>query len=51
MMMWILTVYSEGKIPALFEYNTEKEALDAFNKVKGCKILSEVIYYNDTKIS
>lgn len=49
--MWILTVYSESKIPALFEYNTEKEAIEAFKKVQGCKILTEVIYYNDTIIS
>jgi hypothetical protein len=51
MIMWILTVYSEGKFPAMFEYNTEIEAKEAFNKVQGCKILSEVIYYNDTIIS
>ncbi|WP_335516620.1 hypothetical protein [Neobacillus vireti] len=45
--MWIITVYSKGNNISMFEFNSEKEAKEAFKKVTGCKILSEVIYFND----
>jgi hypothetical protein len=49
--MWIITVYSKGNNISMFEFNSEKEAREVFNNVLGCKIgckiLSEVIYYND----
>lgn len=47
MLMWIITVYSKGNNISMFEYNSEKEAKEAFSNVSGCKILSEVIYFND----
>jgi hypothetical protein len=31
----------------MFEFNTEKEAREVLQNMKGCKILSEVVYYND----
>ncbi|MEH7493519.1 hypothetical protein [Neobacillus niacini] len=45
--MWIITVYSKGNNISMFEFNSEKEAREAFKNVSGCKILSEVIYFND----
>jgi hypothetical protein len=47
MLMWIITVYSKGNNISMFEFNSEKEAREAFKNVSGCKILSEVIYFND----
>jgi hypothetical protein len=47
MLMWIITVYSKGNNISMFEFNSEKEAKEAFKYVSGCKILSEVIYFND----
>jgi ArsR family metal-binding transcriptional regulator len=45
--MWIITVYTKGNNISMFEFNSEKEAKEAFKNVSGCKILSEVIYFND----
>ena len=45
--MWILTVYSTGNTISMFEFNSETEAKEALKSVSGCKILSEVIYFND----
>jgi hypothetical protein len=47
MLMWIITVFSKGNNISMFEFNSEKEAKEAFKNVSGCKILSEVIYFND----
>ncbi|MGG1676685.1 hypothetical protein ACIFOT_13180 [Neobacillus sp. NRS-1170] len=44
--MWIITLYSNGNT-SMFEFTTEKEAREAFKNMKGCKILSEIIYFND----
>lgn len=44
--MWIITSYSKNNIK-MFEFSTEKEAKDAFKKIHGNKILTEVIYFND----
>ncbi|MED1472578.1 hypothetical protein [Bacillus salipaludis] len=48
--MWIITVYLKEEI-TMFEFNTEKEAREAFGNVQGYKVLSEVIYYNDIENS
>jgi hypothetical protein len=47
--MWVITVYSKKNIK-MFEYDTEKEAKEAFEKVEDCKILSEVVYFNDPSL-
>jgi hypothetical protein len=47
MLMWIITVYSKGTAISMFEFISEKDAREVFNNVSGCKILSEVIYFND----
>lgn len=44
--MWIITVYLKGNETAMFEYDSEKEAKEAFNKMNGCKILTEVINFH-----
>lgn len=45
--MWVITVYSNDNNTTMFEFETEKEARDACMNIKGRKILSEVIYFND----
>lgn len=45
--MWVITHYSAGNKTPMFEFDCEKEAREAFTKIKGCKILSEIVYYND----
>jgi hypothetical protein len=44
--MWVITVYSKQNT-TMFEFATEEEARNAFKRMEGCKVLSEVIYYND----
>ncbi|WP_177177406.1 hypothetical protein [Bacillus sp. MUM 116] len=44
--MWVITVYSKNNFN-MFEFDTKKEAKEAFEKMKGFKILTEVIYFND----
>lgn len=34
----------------MFEFTTEKEAREKFEVIEGCKILSEVIYFNDKQL-
>ena len=45
--MWIITVYSEKNNTTMFEFAEEKEAREAFDKIKDSKILSEVVYSSD----
>jgi hypothetical protein len=33
----------------MFEFSTEKEAKEAFKRIDGYKILTEVTYFNDIK--
>ncbi|MCM3675237.1 MULTISPECIES: hypothetical protein [Peribacillus] len=44
--MWVITVFLKGNIK-IFEFDTEKEAKEIFNNIKGNKILSEIVYFND----
>jgi tellurite resistance protein len=44
--MWVITAYSNSKI-TMFEFDTEEEARKALKKIQGCKILSEIVYFND----
>lgn len=48
--MWVLTVYA-GKEMKMFEFETEMQAREAFAKTNGCKVLSEVVYYNDPHLT
>jgi hypothetical protein len=44
--MWIITVHTEKNVQ-MFEFDNQEEARATFNSLKGCKLLSEVIYFND----
>jgi hypothetical protein len=44
--IWVITIYSK-KNTTMFEFDTEKEARQAFENIQGCKVLSEVVYFND----
>lgn len=48
--MWVITSYSK-KGTTMFEFDTKKEARQALMNIKGCKILSEVVYYNDPSLA
>jgi hypothetical protein len=47
--MWVITIHSKNGIK-MFEFSTEKEARDRFEVMEGCKILSEIIYFNDKQL-
>ncbi|WP_175640451.1 hypothetical protein [Metabacillus schmidteae] len=44
--MWVITVYTDDRIK-MFEFEDEKEAKESIKKIKGRKVLSHVIYFND----
>ncbi|MFE4708849.1 hypothetical protein [Peribacillus simplex] len=44
--MWIITIHTKDNIK-IFEFDTEKEAKVTFERMQGCKFLTQVIYYND----
>jgi hypothetical protein len=45
--MWIITVYTDEGSIKMFEFEVEKEARELTQKIKGNKILSNIIYFND----
>ncbi|MGG1398487.1 hypothetical protein ABE288_11845 [Bacillus salipaludis] len=45
--MWIITAYSKNNIQ-MFEFDTKKEANEALGKIQGYKILSNIVYFNDS---
>lgn len=44
--VWVITIFLNENMK-MYEFNTEKEAREAFRKIKGDKILSEIVYFND----
>lgn len=46
--MWVITCY-EGSNISMYEYETETEAREACKSMKCCKVLSEIVYYNDSR--
>ncbi|KIL32847.1 hypothetical protein [Bacillus subtilis] len=48
--MWVITTFSNSDIK-MFEFDTEKEARAALEKIVGYKILSEVIYFKEVIVS
>lgn len=44
--MWVITTFSTNNT-TMFEFDQEKEARQALENIQGCKILSEVVYFND----
>ncbi|MFU1996192.1 hypothetical protein ACEPPU_30170 (plasmid) [Priestia aryabhattai] len=49
--MWIITTYSNLNDTTMFEFENEIEARNAFKEIQGCRILSEVVYFNDSKLA
>ncbi|MBT2700785.1 hypothetical protein J7E79_25990 [Bacillus sp. ISL-40] len=52
--MWIITVFntnSKGNKITMFEFDTEKEAKENYVRIQGCKILSEIKYYQAPSFS
>lgn len=49
--MWVITVYLNSTNIIMHEFDTEAEAREAFENIPGSKILSEVIYFNDSFIA
>jgi ArsR family metal-binding transcriptional regulator len=47
--MWIITLYVDSNI-TMFEFETEEEARENFQNMRGCKILSEIVYINDSQL-
>jgi hypothetical protein len=43
--MWIITVFSDDRCSKIYEFDTEKEARETFKVIRGCKILTEMIYF------
>ncbi|MFD0824581.1 hypothetical protein ACT8ZR_02815 [Neobacillus sp. M.A.Huq-85] len=48
--MWVITVHSKEHTK-MFEFDTESEARETFEKIQGNKILSEIIYFNDFSLA
>ncbi|MDQ6597939.1 hypothetical protein [Bacillus salipaludis] len=48
--MWVITVHSKEQT-RMFEFDTEREARETFEKIQGNKVLSEVIYFNDSYLA
>ncbi|HZH62040.1 MAG TPA: hypothetical protein VEY70_21230 [Metabacillus sp.] len=44
--MWVITVYADDRIK-MYEFEDEKEAKESIQNMKGRKVLSHVIYFND----
>jgi len=45
--MWVITVYSTDESIKMFEYESELEAKESLQSMKGRSILSHVVYFND----
>ncbi|MFT8322486.1 MAG: hypothetical protein ABF649_16455 [Bacillus sp. (in: firmicutes)] len=45
--MWVIIVYLKNDV-TMFEFTTENKARKAFDAIQDVKILSEVVYYNDS---
>lgn len=49
--MWVITLYYSKDYIKMFEFDSEKEAKEMFKQIKGNKILSEIVYFNDNCFS
>jgi ArsR family metal-binding transcriptional regulator len=48
--MWIINIYLDEEI-TMFEYDSEEEAREAFENIHGCKIISQIVYFNDSNFA
>ncbi|WP_172794039.1 hypothetical protein [Sporosarcina sp. HYO08] len=44
--MWVITLISKETVK-MYEFDSEIEAKQVFEKATGTKYLSQIIYYND----
>ncbi|OIK08302.1 hypothetical protein [Bacillus sp. MUM 13] len=44
--MWAITLFLDDTTK-IYEFKTEKEAMEYFKRIEGYKILSEIVYSND----
>jgi hypothetical protein len=47
-LLWIITTHSKNNTIKMYEFDNEREAKEIFKRMQGSKILTEVIYFNDT---
>ncbi|MFJ8268572.1 hypothetical protein [Peribacillus asahii] len=47
--MWVITVHSKENTK-MFEFNTEREAREVFKYIQGSKVLTKIVYFNDSPI-
>jgi len=44
--MWVITVFADHYV-TMYEFENEKEARERMQSLKGYKVLSQLVYYND----
>ena len=44
--MWVITIFLNETL-RMYEFDTKEEAKEALENIKGNKILSQIVYYND----
>lgn len=44
--MWVITVFADENVK-MYEFESESEARESIQNMKGRKFLSHVVYYND----
>lgn len=49
--MWVITVFLDENTTTMYEFETEEEARNALKKIKGCKILSEIVCSTETELA
>ncbi len=48
--MYVITCYVGKGEMKMYEFDSKEEALCQLKKLKGCSILSEVVYFNDSSV-
>ncbi len=48
--MYVITCYVRKDEMKMYEFDSKEEALSQLKKLKGCSILSEVVYFNDSSV-
>ncbi|MFP7732428.1 hypothetical protein ACLHDF_03210 [Priestia aryabhattai] len=48
--MYVITCYVKKGEIKMYEFDSKEEALSQLKRLKGCTILSEVVYFNDLSV-
>ncbi|WP_347395883.1 hypothetical protein [Priestia megaterium] len=48
--MYVITCYVGKGEMRMYEFDSKEEALSQLKNLKGCTILSEVVYFNDSSV-